>query len=246
MKRLRARFARLSRRARIVLAATGAVPIVAAAVILWQWAPAWRPTTAPATAWFPPVDAVALAGMSYVDFIPDLQGYQQTTEYTAGPAALLAVAHFYELTGIAEDAATELRIAHEAGTRDLSAPKPGTRPEEMVTWLEQNGLAAELSFEDKGDGSALRRLRENIRRGAPTLVEWIDVGGNWAVAVGYDDRNNSDPWDDVLILADPYDRYDDHRDGYTFVNANRFYWMWFDALYFDRVTWRTMITVTRD
>lgn len=68
--------------------------------------------------------------------------------------------------------------------------------------------------------------------------------GHWAVAVGYDYRNVSDPWDDILILADPYDRYDDYQDGYSFVNANRFYWMWFDYLYFDNITWRTMITAT--
>ena len=73
-------------------------------------------------------------------------------------------------------------------------------------------------------------------------MEWIDLSGHWAIVVGYDHRNSSDPWDDVLILADPYDRYDDHQDGYSFVNANRFYWMWFDALYFDDLTWRTMIT----
>lgn len=60
---------------------------------------------------------------------------------------------------------------------------------------------------------------------------------------GYDDRQNDDSWEDVLILADPYDRYDDVRDGYTFVNANRFYWMWFDTHYFDRETWRAMIAV---
>jgi len=50
-------------------------------------------------------------------------------------------------------------------------------------------------------------------------VEWIDLSGHWAIAVGYDYRNESDPWDDVLILADPYDRYDDYCDGYSFVNA---------------------------
>ena len=30
--------------------------------------------------------------------------------------------------------------------------------------------------------------------------------------IGYDDRNNADPWDDVLILTDPFDKYDDHGD----------------------------------
>ena len=46
-------------------------------------------------------------------------------------------------------------------------------------------------------------LRDNIRNGTPALVEWIDLSGHWAIAVGYDYCNLSDPWDDVLILAEP-------------------------------------------
>ncbi len=179
-----------------------------------------------------------------VDFIPNLKGYQQTTDYTCGPAALLSLAKFYGLPGVEENAKTEMRIAQELGTRDLNSSLPGTKPQEMTAWLVKNGFYAQLEFEDKGDGTALQRLRDNIHHGIPTLVEWIDLNGHWAIAVGYDYRNVSDPWDDVLILADPYDRYDDYQDGYSFVNANRFYWMWFDALYFGNLTWRTMITAT--
>ena len=207
------------------------------------------PRTARATAWFPPADVARLATRPGVDFIPGLRGCQQTTDYSCGPAALLSVARFYHLPGITADAATELRIAREAGTRFPPGLPPGgklgTKPEEMVAWLHTNGFEAKLEFENppRQDGAALRRLRENIRQGIPTLVAWIDLGGHWAVAVGYDDRQNDDPWDDVLILADPYDRYDGVGDGYTFVNANRFYWMWFDAHHFDRETWRVMISV---
>jgi hypothetical protein len=193
--------------------------------------------------WFPNIDSSILASSPNIDFIPGLKGYQQTTEYTCGPAALLSLAKFYGLPGIEENAKTEMRIAREVGTRDINSSKPGTKPKEMVTWLQRNGFEVLLEFEDKGDGSALERLRDNAHRKIPTLVEWIDLSGHWSIVVGYDNRNLSDPWDDILILADPYDRYDDYQDGYTFVNANRFYWMWFDALYFDNLTWRTMITV---
>jgi hypothetical protein len=198
---------------------------------------------ASATDWFPQIDSAALASSPNADFIPGLKAYQQTTDYTCGPAALLSIARFYGLPGFEENAETEMRIAREAGTRDMNSSKPGTKPEEMAAWLEGNGFEVSLQFEDKGDGSALERLKDNARRKIPTLVEWIDLSGHWAIVVGYDHRNSSDPWDDVLILADPYDRYDDHQDGYSFVNANRFYWMWFDALYFDDLTWRTMITI---
>ncbi len=194
--------------------------------------------------WFPRINTTTLEISKNVDFISGLKGYQQTTDYTCGPAALLSLAKFYGMPGIEENAATEMRIAKEVGSRDLNSSQPGTKPQEMVAWLEKNGFNARFEFENKGDGSALQRLRDNIHRGIPTIIEWIDLGGHWAIAVGYDYRNVSDPWDDVLILADPYDRYDDYQDGYSFVNANRFYWMWFDALYFGNVTWRTMITAT--
>jgi hypothetical protein len=195
-----------------------------------------------AIAWFPRIDTATLSASENVDFIPNLKAYQQTTDYTCGPAALLSLAKFYGLPDIEENARTEMKIAQECGTRDLNSSKPGTKPQEMVAWLEKNGFSVQLEFEDKGDSSALERLRNNIHNGTPTLVEWIDLSGHWAIAVGYDYRNASNPWDDVLILADPYDRYDDYCDGYSFLNANRFYWMWFDALYFDNTTWRTMIT----
>jgi hypothetical protein len=194
--------------------------------------------------WYPKIDAEVLSASRSADFIPGLKAYQQTTDYTCGPAVLLSLARFYGLPDIDENAETEMRIAQESGTRDFNSTQPGTKPQEMADWLEKNGFSVQIEFEDKGDGTALERLKDNIKNGTPTLVEWIDLGGHWAIAVGYDRCNASDPWDDVLILADPYDRYDDDCDGYTFVNANRFYWMWFDALYFDDITWRTMITAT--
>jgi len=49
--------------------------------------------------------------------------------------------------------------------------------------------------------------------------------------IGYDTRNTDDLMDDVIIFADPYDRHDDHQDGFNMVlMAQRFYYMWYDAL----------------
>ncbi len=133
--------------------------------------------------WYPKIDVSILSNSQNADFISDLRAYQQTTEYTCGPAALLSFAKFYGYNDILEDTKTEMRIAQELGTRDLNSSQPGTKPEEMVVWLEKNGFDARLEFEDKGDGSALQQLRDNIRRGIPTLVEWIDLSGHWAIAV---------------------------------------------------------------
>jgi len=199
--------------------------------------------------YFTAFDPVIFATRPHTEFIPGLTGFQQTTEYSCGPAALLSTVLYYKAPGFKADAETEMRISSEVGTRDPATlkpgEKPGTTPPEITTWLEKNGFNAVEEYEKKGDNSALEKIRANLRAGIPTIVEWIDLAGHWVVVVGYDDRGTINPDDDILVLADPYDRYDDHPDGYNVVNAQRFYWMWFDARYFGKETWRTMISVTR-
>jgi len=209
-----------------------------------------RPEPSRQLEYFQKIDFASLQSSPSLTFIRGLAGYQQTTEYTCGPAAAIALAHYYQIPGIGLDAATELAIAREMGTRGEEAvargEKPGTRPEELRRWLETHGFTVTLEFEDKGDYSGLRRIRENLARGIPSLVEWIDWSGHWVIAVGYDTRGTAAQTDDVLIFADSYDRVDGRLDGYTWVSAERFYWMWFDALYFDRLTWRTLFTAVPD
>lgn len=197
--------------------------------------------------WFPPVEPERLMKTPGVVFIDGLPGYQQTTEHTCGPAALIALAAYYKTEGISRTPECELRIAREIGAREIvknaaADYRPGVKPEEMAKWLRAHGFEATVEFEDKEDASGLRRIQENLKKGIPTLVEWADLMGHWVVVVGYDTRNNDDPWDDVLILSDSYDRYDDYQDGYTYVNANKFYWLWYDVFCSDKLTWRPMIT----
>ena len=78
-------------------------------------------------------------------------------------------------------------------------------------------------------------LRENLRNGIPTIVEWIDWGGHWVVVVGYDTRGTETVWDDVIIFADSADCHDDLVDGVTYFNYGEFDAMWFDAHYFPEM-----------
>jgi hypothetical protein len=109
----------------------------------------------------------------------------------------------------------------------------------MADWLQANGF--KVSW---GEGGSLGLIRENLVKNIPTLVEWSDWGGHWVVAIGYDTRNTDDPMDDVIIFADPYDRHDDHNDGIDWFNAQRFYYMWYDALLFGKVMKQIYITAT--
>jgi len=158
-----------------------------------------------------------------------IAAYQQTTEYTCGPAAVVTLLKYYGRSG------DEMTIAKEMGTGSTT----GTTPQQMADWLQANGF--KVSW---GEGGSLGLIRENLVKNIPTLVEWSDWGGHWVVAIGYDTRNTDDPMDDVIIFADPYDRHDDHNDGIDWFNAQRFYYMWYDALLFGKVMKQIYITAT--
>lgn len=55
------------------------------------------------------------------------------------------------------------------------------------------------------------------------MVDWEDWRGHWQVAIGIDTCNTDDPYDDVLIMADPYDITDHYQDGYYLVPFGRFF-----------------------
>jgi hypothetical protein len=157
----------------------------------------------------------------------NVSSYQQTTEYTCGPATVISLLKHYGREG------DEMTIAGEMGTSTTT----GTTPEQMTTWLNNNGFTASWHTEGTFD-----LLRANLANNTPTLVEWSDWGGHWVLVIGYDTRNTADLMDDVIIFADPYDRHDDNKDGYTWFSAQRFYYMWYDALLFGKVMKRIYIS----
>ncbi|MDD4653737.1 MAG: hypothetical protein PHQ34_16060, partial [Methanothrix sp.] len=127
--------------------------IVLVSLLLFSSACSCRENGTNEIEWFPKIDPAILSTSSNIDFISGLRSYQQTTDYTCGPAVLLSLAGFYGFPDFEQDAQTEMRIAGELGTRDLNSSLPGTKPQEMVDWLLRNGFNASLEFEDRGDGS---------------------------------------------------------------------------------------------
>lgn len=169
------------------------------------------------------------AATSATRLVLPIRAHQQTTSYTCGPASILTLLRYYKRDG------DEKRIAREA---KCTAEK-GTSPQNMATWLEANGFDVVW-----GEGGTLRLLRDNLARGVPTLVEWIDWGGHWVVVVGYDARDPDTASDDLILLADPADTHDGVKDGLTEFNAARFQAMWFDAFLFERPMRGVYITAT--
>ncbi|CAK0740515.1 conserved hypothetical protein [Gammaproteobacteria bacterium] len=150
--------------------------------------------------------------------LPRFNTYQQTTEYTCGPAALVMAAYYRGVS------LNELEVAKLSG----STKKFGTSTRQMVNYLKSNGWNVRSSLTEPRIGS-LNFLRNQIKKGNPIMVEWIDWAGHWQVVIGYDDMGTtSNQSDDVIIMADPYDTSDHLQDGYYIVPADRFQYMWFD------------------
>lgn len=170
-----------------------------------------------------------------------VQGYQQTEDYTCGPAAVMSLMHYYGL--LKDDQMnheTEMKIAKEMGTNN----KTGTSPQQIVSWLKQHGFDVK-----SGENGTIKLIQNNLKKGIPTLVEWIDWGGHWVVTTGYDavgkDFNDDK---DTLLLADSTTHTNNIKTiyGITSINPDRFSQMWFDAQFFNpgKLTWGVYIVAT--
>jgi hypothetical protein len=111
-----------------------------------------------------------------------------------------------------------------------TSTKVGTNPQQMSDWLKNHG------FEVKsGENGTLDMLYVNLKKGVPTLVEWIDWGGHWVVVTGYNKEDKAYKGDkDSLFLTDPAVHYDNvkYMNGISIFNPNQFDSVWFDAKLF--------------
>jgi len=174
--------------------------------------------------YFAQPDIYNLTATASLIILPQYKTYQQTTEYTCGPAvALTVVQHFI---GVTPD--DEMTIAKMMGT----SARAGTTTKELGKYFLQKGWQVTFSRESK----ALKNTAEfkefvtqYLRRGVPVMVENVEWGGHWRVIIGYDTLGTEETADDVLLMADPYDTADHRQDGYVVEPAEKFFYMWFDA-----------------
>jgi hypothetical protein len=150
--------------------------------------------------------------------IPEFETYQQTAEHTCGPASALMVLNHYGNTEY-----NELEISELAGT----STSTGTSVEglagffEGIGWNVESNASTEPKFE--GIEEAEKFLISNIDAGTPVMIDWEDWSGHWQVVIGIDTCSKISPYDDVLIVADPYDVTDHYQDGYYTIPFGRFY-----------------------
>lgn len=160
--------------------------------------------------------------------LPNYQTYQQTTEFTCGPAAALTVLNYAGNTSWDERAIGKIMNSKE---------KIGTDTKGMVQFFKRLGWDVKSSLTTtKQDGATFSSTNEfkdfvllNLKNNTPIMVENIDWSGHWRVIIGYDTLGTETLADDVLILADSYDTADHLQDGYVTAPVEKFYYMWFDA-----------------
>ena len=146
---------------------------------------------------------------------------QQNTEYTCGCTAALMVLNYYGIHKYNEK---------EIGRIIEVDPKKGTSVEGLLKLFEAAGLKTDYHADTKPRFDSVESFEkyivEKIDRGIPIMVDWLDWNGHWQVIIGIDICKNESPFDDVLILADPYDITDHCQDGYLIYPLGRFFDMW--------------------
>lgn len=68
-----------------------------------------------------------------------------------------------------------------------------------------------------------------IDKKVPLPISWRPQGGHWEVIIGFDDMGTDYIYDDVLILGDSGDSWDNYRDGYNILPATLFYRQWYNG-----------------
>ncbi len=154
--------------------------------------------------------------------LPKFKTYQQTTEWSSGPAAALTVLNYLGKLGDKN----EMDLAKLTGEEESLTSLAG-----MVKLFKGiGGLKVASTLDSKDVGTiGLDVIQAYLKKGVPVLVEWMDWDGHWMAVIGYHTMGTASRSDDILIVMDPYDTTDHCQDGYGIVSAERFLFMWKDV-----------------
>lgn len=153
---------------------------------------------------------------------------QQKTGYTCAPvAAAMVVEH-----ALGKAPHTEMEIANLMSTSQYN----GTTIKGVVKYFEHINWNVQSSANNKSPETYddfLWFIKQYLHKNVPIIVENVEWGGHYRVIIGYDTMGTDYTGDDVLIMADSFDLADHVQDGYNVVNAQKFFYMWFDAKLFS-------------
>ena len=147
--------------------------------------------------------------------------YQQTSEITCGPASIIMAIHYLDGTILDEE-----EVAKKAKTDNIT----GTLAKDMDKAISELGYSFDSKFNyteenlpSRDEISFSKYIKESLKNNESIIVLSKDWAGHYSVIIGYDDMGTDVYYDDVIILADPYDTSDHISDDYTIFNYQRFY-----------------------
>ncbi len=159
--------------------------------------------------------------------LPKFKTRQQITGYTCAPAAAaMVVEHF-----LGKPLHSEMEMGEIMSTNKFN----GTTVKGVAKYFKDLGWQVKSSATDDTPNKFTffsNWVQKNLRDNTPIIVENVEWGGHYRVIIGYDTMGTEYLGDDVLIMADPFDLADHVQDGYNIANAQKFYYMWFDAQLF--------------
>lgn len=150
--------------------------------------------------------------------------YQQTTEYTCGAASSLMVLNWFGQAQYHENAVATLLETH--CTKGSSVENIADLFD-LIGWNVEYHASEHPKFQTVEE--AEQAIIRYIDREIPIMVDWVDWAGHWQVLIGIDTCGTDNPYDDVLIFADPYDVTDHKQDGYYTFPLGRFFGMWWEG-----------------
>ena len=146
--------------------------------------------------------------------------YQPTTEYTCSAASSLMVLNWFSQAQYHEEAVAALLETH--CTKGSSVENIADLFD-LIGWNVEYHTSEDPKFQTVEE--AEQAIIRYIDRGIPIMVDWVDWAGHWQVLIGIDTCGTDNPYDDVLIFADPYDVTDHKQDGYYTFPLGRFFGM---------------------
>jgi hypothetical protein len=152
------------------------------------------------------LDFHSLKSGGTLTLIEGFKTYQQTTGVTCGPSCLLmALNHLGKLGSYGEMDLKALR-----GTSQDT-----TYLRHLLRIVDSIGGFKRLStFDVKKEEINHELLLGFLKKNIPVIIGTNEWGGHWQIVIGYDTMGTETTADDVLVLADPYDRTDRREDGY--------------------------------
>lgn len=179
--------------------------------------------------YFVQLDVFKMRSNEHLTLLHEFTTYQQTTVYTCGPVvANMVVAHYL---------GKPLHPEMETAKRMKCTQYNGTTTKALRSYFKDIGWNVKSSADTaspKSYGEFLDFVKSNLKDNSPIMVENVDWGGHWRIIIGYDSMGTDNTGDDVLIFADPFDKADHLQDGYVIVPAEKFFYMWFDAIKFAK------------